>query len=340
MYLCYIIFRGSKYKDRNSYFYVYYFLYNGGKFMNEIIENNNIKIENMIYEIRGVQVMLDSDLAKLYQCKNGTKEINQAVKNNSTKFPERYSWKLSDLESQIFLVKNFDQKIETRGGKYKNPRVFTEEGVAMLATIIHTKVATEISIKIMDTFVSMRHFLINNKDIYKSLNNINNKLTNQENKLLEHENKFDLLFSKFDKKEQLFLEDQIYDAYSNILDLFKETNNELIIIDSYADKTLLDLIRNINCKVILITKKSDRLSNIEIDKYNEQYHNLKVFRNNSFHDRYFIIDRNTIYHSGTSINNMGSKIFMITKLEDNFIKDILLNKVLNITSKEKEIALL
>lgn len=124
--------------------------------MNEVIKKEKITVENLIYEIDGKQVMLDSDLARLYECKNGTKEINQAVKNNIDKFPERFSWRLSDLESQNFLVKNFDQKIETRGGKYKNPRVFTEQGIAMLTTIIKTKIATEVSIKIMDAFVQMR----------------------------------------------------------------------------------------------------------------------------------------------------------------------------------------
>lgn len=99
--------------------------------MNDIIDNN---IKNLIYEINGKQVMLDSDLAKLYECKNGTKEVNQAVKNNLEKFPERFSWILTDEDSNIFLVKNFDQKIETRGGRFKNPRVFTEEGIAMLAS--------------------------------------------------------------------------------------------------------------------------------------------------------------------------------------------------------------
>ena len=101
--------------------------------MNDLIINEDINIENLIYEIRGKQVMLDSDLARLYKCKNGTKEINQAVKNNLNKFPERFSWKLNDYESKEFLVENFDQKIETRGGKYKNPRVFTEQGVAIIA---------------------------------------------------------------------------------------------------------------------------------------------------------------------------------------------------------------
>ena len=130
--------------------------------MNSIMEKENIKIENMIYEIRGQQVMLDSDLAKLYQCKNGTKEINQAVKNNPNKFPKRFSWKLTDEEIKIFLVANCDQKIETRGGRYKNPRVFTEQGVAMLATILKSKVAVKVSIEIMDAFVAMRKYISNN----------------------------------------------------------------------------------------------------------------------------------------------------------------------------------
>ena len=136
--------------------------------MQEIVEKDYIKIEDMIYEINGVQVMIDSDLAKLYKCKNGTKEINQAVKNNLEKFPERFSWILSDIESKEFLVKNFDQKnIETRGGKYKNPRVFTEQAVAMLATILKSPVAIQTSIAIMDAFVKMRHFIMENKDVYK-----------------------------------------------------------------------------------------------------------------------------------------------------------------------------
>ena len=123
--------------------------------MNEIVEE--VKIEKMIYEIRGKQVMLDSDLAKLYQCKNGTKEINQAVKNNFEKFPERFSWKLTDEEVKGFLVKNFDQKIERRGGRYKEPIVFTEQGVAMLATILRTNVVEEIII--IDSYAYKKRFI-------------------------------------------------------------------------------------------------------------------------------------------------------------------------------------
>lgn len=129
----------------------------GSEMMSELMIKENEKIESMIYEIRGKQVMLDSDLAKLYHVE--TKRINEAVKNNPYKFPERFSWKLTEIESQNFLVENFDQKIETRGGRFKNPRVFTEQGVAMLATILKSKVATEISIAIMDAFVMMRKYI-------------------------------------------------------------------------------------------------------------------------------------------------------------------------------------
>ena len=127
--------------------------------MNDIVEKE-LNIEDMIYEIRGKQVMLDSDLAKLYHVE--TKRINEAVKNNPRKFPERFSWKLTNDESKIFLVENFDQKIETRGGKYKNPRVFTEQGVAMLSTILKSKEAIDTSINIMDAFVKMRHYIKEN----------------------------------------------------------------------------------------------------------------------------------------------------------------------------------
>ncbi len=215
------------------------------------------------------------------------------------------------------MVENFDQKnIETRGGQYKNPRVFTEHGIIMLSTILKSNIAIEISIQIVNTFVNMRHFIINNRDIYKSLNNINNKI-------IEHDEKINYMFSKFDKKQQLINKNTVYDAYSNILKIIENVKNELIIIDEYADIKLLDLIRNLKYKIILITRNSDRLSNIEIDKYNRQYNNLKVIRNNSFHDRYFILDREEIYLLGTSINNLGEKISTIVKLEDNLLINLL-----------------
>ncbi len=286
--------------------------------MYDVLEKEQIRIENMIYEINGVQVIFDFDLAVLYGTE--TKRINEAVRRNKEKFPEKYSWILTDYESNCFLVANCDQKIETRGGRYKNPRVFTEQAIAMLSTILKTPIAIKTSLAIIDAFVSMRHFLINNKDIYKSINNINNTL-------IEHNDKINYLFSKFDKKEELFLKGEVYDAYSCFVDIFKEANDELIVIDSYADNTLLDIIRKLKCSVILITKNSDRLSDLEIQKYNKEYHNLKVIRDNSFHDRYFVIDNKFVYQSGSSINNAGEKIFSINRLEDIAVKNTIIGCV-------------
>ncbi len=293
--------------------------------MNEVIEKENIIIKDMIYEIRGTQVMLDSDLAKLYNIE--TKRINEAVKNNPDKFPERYSWILSNTEWQNLRSKFSTSSLKNNyGGRRYPPRVFAEPGIYMLSTVLKSAIATHASIKIMDTFVEMRKYINNNKTIYKSISNINNKL-------LEHDDKINYLFSRFDRKEKLYLEGQKYDAYSDILDILKYANKEIIIVDSYADKTFLDLIRNIKCNITLITKHNNRLSNLEIEKYSSQYTNLKVIRNNSFHDRYFIIDREEIYHSGTSINNAGNKTFSINKLEDELIKNTLLKKIVEIINK-------
>ena len=192
--------------------------------MNELIVKDDIKIENMIYEVRGKQVMLDSDLAKLYQVE--TKRINEAVKNNLKKFPERFSWKLTKEESENFLVENFDQKLETRGGRYKNPRVFTEQGVAMLATILKSKVAIDVSIAIMDAFIQMRKYISNNLLEQKYINNM----------VFEHDNDIKMLkdayanFKTF--SNEIFFEGQIYDAYSLLLDIFNTSNKNIIIIDN------------------------------------------------------------------------------------------------------------
>ncbi len=285
---------------------------------NELMKIDEKNIENKIYEIRGVQVMLDSDLAELYQCANGTKDINKAVKRNIERFPNNFMFQLTNEEFNNLRFQIGTSNI--KGGRRYKPYVFTEHGVAMLSSVLHSKTAINISIKIINAFVKMRHYLIENKDIYKSLNNINVKL-------LEHDEKINKIFNRFEPKENLYLKGQIYDAYSKIIDIFKLAKEELIIIDSYADKTLLDMISKFKVKVILITKDSERLSELDIEKYNCQYNNLKVIRNNTFHDRYIIIDKKEVYHLGTSINNAGNGIFSINKLEDEFVINTLLDKI-------------
>lgn len=257
--------------------------------------------------------MLDSDLGRLYNVE--TKRINEAVSRNKEKFPERFCFKISEAECNVLK----SQIATSKGGSRKGHAVFTESGVAMLATILKSKIAIEVSISIMDAFVKMRHFINENKDIYVSLTNINNKL-------IDHDEKFEYIFSKFDRKEQLFISGQTYDAISYIVDVLQSATNELIIIDPYADKVLLDLLRNVNCNIVTITKNK-RISETEINRFNEQYNNLKVTYNDTFHDRYFVIDRKTIYHCGTSLNHAGSKTFSINLINDKVILETLLKRI-------------
>ena len=214
----------------------------------------DLSIENMIYEIRGRQVMLDCDLAKLYNVE--TKRINEAVKNNPDKFPERFYFRIN--ENEFFSLKS---KISTsKGGSRKGHNVFTEQGIAMLSTILKSKVAVETSIRIMDAFVKMRKYI--------SANLI--EQDNMKNMLIKHDNEIKLLqesFSKLEEKEKInhiFYEGQIYDAYSLLIDIFNEAKKEIIIIDNYADKSILDMITNLNVKVIIVTKKFNLLKDIDI----------------------------------------------------------------------------
>jgi len=290
--------------------------------MNEVIVKDEVVIENLIYEVRGNQVMLDSHLAKLYQVE--TKRINEAVRNNPEKFPERFSWILTNEEE-----KNLRSKISTSsqtsnyGGRRYNTRVFTEQGVAMLSTILKSKIAIEVSIRIMDAFVTMRHYISDNLIEQKFINR--QVLKNTEDiKLLQES------FQKFEEKRkvnEIYFNGQIYDAYSKIQEIFQSANKELIIIDAYSDNTILDIIKRLNIDVIIITKKDNLLTNQDINKYNKQYHNLKVIYNNTFHDRYFIIDKREVYHCGTSINRIGYKTFSINLISDEEVCNALISKV-------------
>ena len=291
--------------------------------MNEVINKDYINIENLIYEVRGVQVMLDSDLAKLYGCVNGTKTINQAVKRNVDKFPDDFYFQLTkneffNLKSQVGTSSWNDY-----GGIRKLPYVFTEQGVAMLATIIKTKVATEMSITIMRAFVAMRKYISSNLIEQKYINNM----------VLEHDSQIKLLQSTFNKLEEkkkvneIYFDGQIYDAYSKIQEIFKEAKKEIIIIDGYADNTILDIIKRLKVNVTIITKPNNLLTKQDVLKYNKQYHNLKVIYDNSFHDRYFILDGNIVYHCGASINRIGYKTFSITLIGDEEVSSLLINRV-------------
>jgi len=284
--------------------------------MNELLDE---KIENMIYEIRGKQVMLDSDLARLYECVNGTKDINKAVKRNIERFPEDFYFQLTNEEYHMFLRFQFGT-LKLKQGQYKKylPHVFTEQGVAMLSSVLRTDVASKVSIDIMRAFVMMRKYMSKN---LMNLNNYGILLIDHENRIKVLENTF-LKFETF--SNELVFEGQIYDAYSLLLDIFNTSKNEIIIIDNYADKELLDVVSRTNRNVTIISKNMD---DILIKKYQKQYSNLTIINNNTFHDRFIIIDKEKLYTCGSSFKDLGKKCFAITLIDDENILEMLLKNI-------------
>ena len=297
--------------------------------MNDLVKEK-INIEDLIYEIRGVQVMLDSDLAQLYECANGTKSINLAVKRHINRFPKRFMFQLTKEEFFNLRFQSETSSWNSYGGVRKLPYAFTEQGVAMLATVLRTPVAEEISIKIMDAFVAMRKFISNNLLEQKYINNL---VLEDHSLILENKKKISLIedtLAKFEEKKkvsEIYFNGQIYDAYSKIQEIFKEAKTKLIIIDGYADNTILDIIKRLNIQVTIITKPNNLLTLQDIERYNKQYNNLRVKYNNTFHDRYFILDDSVVYHCGASINRIGYKTFSITKINDYEVCKSLINKL-------------
>ena len=287
--------------------------------MNELVVKENEKIENLIYEIRGKQVMLDSDLGKLYGCVNGTKDINKAVKRNIDRFPEDFYFQLTKEEYyDILQLKN--QKMELEHGKFVKylPFAFTEQGVAMLASVLKTEMASKTSVNIMRAFVLMRRYISTNLVEQKYINN--QVLKNTEDiKILKE------TFDEFKPKiNSIFYEGQIYDAYSLLMDILNKANNSIIIIDNYAGKELLDILKDINKPITIISKNiNETIKN----KYLKQYNNITFINNNTFHDRFIIIDNNILFTCGASFKDLGKKCFCLSRIEDKEILNSLLKKI-------------
>lgn len=292
-----------------------------------IISENDIR--NKIYYIRGKEVMLDSDLAIIYKCTNGTKDINKAVKRHLNKFPIDFYFQLTKEEYEILRFQFGTSSLEENyGGIRYMPHVFTEEGVAMLASVLHTKIADEVSVNIMRAFVAMKHYLTYNDKIQSKLFDMQNRITHIDNKLIDYDSKLEEIFSVFNSdnylKSKLIFENNIYDAYSFLIDILKEANTEIIIIDNYCDKEILDLIGNLGVPVVVISKNmNDEL----IKKYQEQYSNLTIVRNDSFHDRFIVIDKSKVYHLGSSLKDLGKKCSYISLMDNDEDINILINRI-------------
>ena len=288
---------------------------------------SNEEIKNLIYTIRGKQVMIDSDVAMLYHYE--TKNINKAVKRNIERFPEEFCFQLTDEELKILRFQfgtSNDNNLsnESRGGRRYLPYVFTEQGIAMLAGVLKNEIAVAVSINIIKSFIAMRNFLNSNGQVFE-------RLTNVEYKLLEHDKKFDKVFNQLQQeeniKQKIFFQGQIWDSYSLIIDIIKRANKKITIIDNYIDDSILKMLikKNKNVEVIIITSDKSNIENIDVKKFNKEYPTLKVAKSNKFHDRFIIIDNNELYHCGASIKDLGKKCFAINKIEDISI----INKIVN-----------
>lgn len=292
--------------------------------INSLVVQNNIsneEIKNLIYTIRGKQVMLDSDVARLYHYE--TRRINETVKRNSERFPIEFCFQLTSQEYEILKSQIATSNI--RGGKQKLPYVFTEKGILMLSGLLKNEIAIEVSIKIVEVFVEMRKFLSSNEQLFE-------RLTNVEYKLLEHDKKFDQVFDQLQHeeniKQKIFFEGQIYDAYSLIIDIIKKANNKILIIDNYIDDNVLKMLtkKNKNVEVVILTSDRSNIEKIDIQKFNKEYPLLKIAKTNKFHDKFIIIDNKEMYHLGASIKDLGKKCFGINKIEDIGI----INKVIDL----------
>ena len=291
--------------------------------MNDLIIKDNIKIEELIYEVRGKQVMLDSDLAKLYGCKNGTKEINQAVKRNIDRFPYDFYFQLTKDE-YLNILRSQNVTLEFEQGKYTKylPYVFTEQGVAMLATVLRTENASIVSVSIMRAFVIMRKYINTNLIEQKYINNL---LLDLDERVCLLEESFDKLSTKEDINH-IFYEGQIYDAYSLLIDILSKAKEKIIIIDNYAGKELFDITRNINVNInIKIYTKN--IDNISKKKYEKEYSNIEIISTDIFHDRFIIIDNKELYNIGSSLKDIGKKCSSVNKIEDTVIISELIDRL-------------
>lgn len=302
--------------------------------VDEQVTNKNIEpqhIENLVYVIRNKQVMVDSDLALLYQVE--TKALNRAVKRNIKRFPEDFCFQLTveeyeNLKCQIGTSKIIDQeKSDGRGGRRTLPYVFTEQGISMLASVLHSEVAVNVSIGIMRAFVEMRRFIANNELLFERISNVELKQLEYQKRTDEKlEQIFEHIAKHEESSQKVFFDGQIYDAFNLIVSIIQKANSEIVLIDNYVDVHTLNLLskKKENVTVGIYTLRRTRLSSTDVANFNAQYPSVEVKFTRVFHDRFLIIDNTLAYHIGASIKDAGKKCFGINLILDpGIIRDIL-----------------
>ncbi len=275
---------------------------------NQFILSN---IENRIFTIRGVQVMIDRDLAELYNV--NVKALNQAVKRNYIRFPEQYRFPLTNHEKNE-LVTNCD-RFKNLKHSSTNPYAFTEQGVAMLSAVLKSDIAIQVSMQIINAFVAMRKTLANNQGIIQRLDGI-------EKKQLESEQKFEKIFTALEKTDVIpaqgvFFDGQVFDAYQLVSKIIRSAKKPIVLIDNYVDDTVLVQLgkKNKNVAVTILTKTISQQLALDAKKANAQYPTIVVKEFSQSHDRFLIIDEQEVYHLGASLKDLGKKWFAFSKLD-------------------------
>lgn len=278
-----------------------------------------IPIENFIHIIRGQQVMLDSDLARLYGVE--TKYLKRAVKANIKRFPTDFMFELDPSEFNSLRCKNCTSNDKAqRGGTRYMPFVFTEQGIAMLSGVLKSDTAIEVNIRIMRAFIAMRSFIMSNARLFQRLETIEHHQLLMHKHLSEHDKKIDEVLTRLDDKEAepiegLFFEGQIFDAHSLISDLVRKAQSRIVLIDNYVDDRVLKTLDKRKEGVLATVYTNPRNSQINLDlrRHNAQYPEISLKQCNNVHDRFLIID-DTVYFIGGSIKDLGKKIVAFSQM--------------------------
>lgn len=291
------------------------------------LQAEQLDIRGMIHIIRGQQVILDSDLALLYQVE--TKRLNERVKRNRSRFPESFCFQLTREENDE-LRSQSATSTEEHGGRRYLPYAYTEGGIAMLSAVLNSETAIEVSIRIMNEFVAMRHFLANNAALFERLNTVELKQMEYQRSADEKfERVFRYIEDHAESEQKIFFDGQIYDAFSLVTSIVQKAKKEIILIDGYVDVDTLNILakKNIGVDVKIYTYASAKLTNTDVANFNAQYPTLTVKKTQVFHDRFIILDGSTAYHIGASIKDAGKKCFGISLMTDSRLVTELLNRL-------------
>ena len=272
-------------------------------------------IQNKIYTIRGLQVMVDRDLAELYGVQ--TKVFNQAVKRNIARFPNDFMFQLSKDEFENWKSQIVTSKSDKMGLR-KSPFVFTEQGISMLSAILKSTIAVDMSLRIIRAFVNMRKLIANNSSLFQQIQNVQQRLISYE---IKTDEKIDTILNAIEDKEikpkqGIFYNGQVFDAYNFIADLIRSSKESIILIDNYIDDTTLTLFsKNQDIDVSIYTQSISKQLKLDLEKYNAQYKNITIKAFKDSHDRFMIIDNKEVYHIGASLKDLGKKWFGFSRFD-------------------------